>query len=292
MYRRLSELCRTPKIGFVAAALPLTRPVCLGIVMLARKELLPQVIELNFQAGQLYGCNAYLVFDADAWALIDIGYEETVDELLEVVRQCDFPFAQCAALIATHADVDHVQGLARLRSVLKKPTLAHPLSAKILRAGDPYASLAKIPAIDLDLDMPAVEIDREIGEGDVIEVGSLKLDVWHTPGHTPGSVSLRLKDVLFCGDLIYRDGCVGAIDAQHGSDIEAFVVSLRRILDSDVKWLAPSHGPCFAKNDDQLREVIARVESYRNRADFGACAKEWPLMDEWEREIVDGIGPT
>jgi len=259
--------------------------------MLARKELFPHVIELNFQAGQFFGCNAYLVFDGAYWALIDIGYEDTVEEMLEIIRQCDFPFANCVALIATHGDVDHVQGMARLKSVLKKPLLAHPLSAEILQSGDPYASLAQIPAKGVDLAMPAVEVDRTIDEGDVIEVGSLNLEVWHTPGHTPGSVSMKMNDILFCGDLVYRDGCVGAIDAQHGSDIEAFLSSLTRVLESDVTWLAPAHGPPFAKNDEQLRATIARVEGYRHLADFGACAVAWPLMDAWEREIADGIGP-
>jgi hypothetical protein len=43
------------------------------------------------------------------------------------------------------------------------------------------------------------------------------------------------------GDNIYRDGCVGAIDAHHGSDLPAFLRSLPRIRASDVSWLLPSH---------------------------------------------------
>ena len=53
------------------------------------------------------------------------------------------------------------------------------------------------------------------------------------------------------GDNIFRDGCVGGIDAHHGSDIPAFIESLQRIQESDVEWLLPSHGPAFP-NDHAL----------------------------------------
>ena len=54
--------------------------------MLQRKPIFPNVIEFNFQAGHVIGCNVYLVFDDNEWTLIDIGYEETVDEIIELIR--------------------------------------------------------------------------------------------------------------------------------------------------------------------------------------------------------------
>ena len=83
-------------------------------------------------------------------------------------------------------------------------------------------------------------------------VGKLELEVWHTPGHTDSQLSFRLGNLLFSGDNIYRDGCVGAIDAHHGSDIPAFIKSLKRIRASDVEWLLPSHGPIFRKDNALL----------------------------------------
>ena len=66
--------------------------------------------------------------------------------------------------------------------------------------------------------------------------------------------------LLFSGDNIYRDGCVGAIDAHHGSDIPAFIKSLQRIRESDVEWLLPSHGPIFRKDNALLDKAIERLE--------------------------------
>ena len=51
--------------------------------MLARKPIFPNVIEMNFQAGEMLGCCVYLVFDGSDWLLIDIGLEETVEEIVD-----------------------------------------------------------------------------------------------------------------------------------------------------------------------------------------------------------------
>nr|MBA3483017.1 MBL fold metallo-hydrolase [Pirellulales bacterium] len=115
--------------------------------------------------------------------------------------------------------------------------------------------------------------------------------VWHTPGHTDGQLSFRLGDLLFSGDNLFRDGCVGAIDAHHGSSIPDFIKSLKRIRASNVKWLLPSHGPAFRKDDALIDRTISRLEGYLHMADFGTCAIDWPLMDEWEQELVEGKLP-
>ena len=258
-----------------------------------RRPLFPNVIELNFQARRLLGCNVYLVFDADTneWVLIDIGFEDTVEDFIELIRELDFPFSQCRGLLATHADVDHIQGLATTKQLIKTTVAAHPLAAEALRTGDRIMTFAEITPQNISLEMPPVEVDRLLNEGDIVEVGSLKLEVWHTPGHTNSQLSFRMGDLLFCADNIYRDGCVGAIDAHHGSDIQAFIASLERIRESDVKWLLPSHGPIFRKNNDQINRTIARLETYLHMADFGTCAIDWPLMDQWEDEIADGKMP-
>ena len=259
--------------------------------MLARKEIFPNVIELNYQAGELLGCNVYLVFDGNEWILIDIGFEETVEDYIEVIRNIDFPLANCKTLVATHADVDHIQGLAKAKQLLGTTVTSHPLAVKPLESGDKLLTFAEITLQDIHLEMPPVKIEHTINDGDTLEVGNLKLEVWHTPGHTDSQLSFRMGEILFSGDNIYRDGCVGAIDAHHGSDIPAFIKSLERIRQSDVKWLLPSHGPIFRKDDAMLDKTIARLNTYLHMADFGTCAVDWPLMDEWEDEIVQGKLP-
>ena len=223
--------------------------------------------------------------------MIDIGYEETVDEIIQMIRDIDLPFSGCQGIIATHADVDHIQGLAKAKSILRCPVAAHPLAAEPLRSGDRMKTFALIEPQGIDMTMPPVEVERLIEEGDTIKVGDLQLDVWLTPGHTDSQLVFRLDELLFSGDNIYRDGGVGAIDAHHGSDIPAFIESLKRIRDCDATWLLPSHGPIFRKDNDLIDSALARLNEYLHRSDFGTCAIDWPMMDEYEDEIAAGKMP-
>ena len=259
--------------------------------MLERTPLFPHIIELNHQARRRISCSVYLIYDDNQWLLFDIGYEDAVDECIELIRQLDFPFSKCKTLLASHADVDHIQGLAKAKQILKTTVTGHPLSAKYLESGDKLATFAEITAQDIHLEMPPVTVEHLVDDGDRIAVGNLELEVWHTPGHTEGQLSLRMGNLLFSGDNIFRDGCVGAIDAHHGSNIPDFITSLKRIQASDVEWLLPSHGPVFRKDEAMIQQTIDRLEGYLHMADFGTCAIDWPLMDQWEDELVQGDLP-
>lgn len=259
--------------------------------MLQRTPLFPHVIELNHQARRRISCSVYLIYDENEWTLFDIGFEDAVDDIIELIRDLDFPFSKCKTLIASHADVDHIQGLAKVKQILKTTVTAHPVAAKHLESGDKLATYAEIEAQDIHLAMPPVTVEHRVKDGEIITIGNQKLEVWHTPGHTDGQLSLRMGNLLFSGDNIFRDGCVGAIDAHHGSSIPDFIKSLQRIQASDVEWLLPSHGPVFRKDNAHIARTIERLDSYLHMADFGTCAIDWPLMDEWEKELVAGKAP-
>lgn len=260
--------------------------------MLARREVFPHVIEMNYQARQRLGCSVYLIHNAGEWLLIDIGFEDTAEEIIELIRQMNFSLANCKYLVATHADVDHIQGMKRAQELLPSAaTVSHPLCQKVLAANDRVTAYAEISAQGISIDLPGIRIDRNIDEGEVLQVGELKLEVWNTPGHTPSQLSFRMGDLLFSGDNIYRDGCVGNIDAHHGSDIPDFITSLERIRDADVKWLLPSHGPIFRHDAKMIQKTIDRLTEYQHMADFGTCAVDWPLLDQWDDELLKGFDP-
>src|SRR5262249_14642981 len=210
--------------------------------MLPRKYLFPRVIEMIYQAGQRLGVNVYLIDGGSEFLLIDIGYLETVEEIVELIRKMDFNLSTCKMLVATHADADHIQGIARARDLLKTQVAAHPLSVEPLETGDEILTFATIKAQDFAIPMPPCKVDLQLNEGDMINVGSLRLEVWHTPGHTAGHLSFKMGNLLFSGDNIYKDSCVGAIDAHHGSNIPDFIKSLKRISEADAEFLLPSHG--------------------------------------------------
>jgi glyoxylase-like metal-dependent hydrolase (beta-lactamase superfamily II) len=210
---------------------------------------------------------------------------------MDLIREMDFSLSSCKLLIATHADADHVQGLARAKEILKAEVGAHPLSVAPLESGDEILTYASIKAQGIEIPMPPCKIDVLLNEGDVVTVGDVKLKVWHTPGHTAGQLSFKTGNLLFSGDNIYKDSCVGVIDAHHGSNIPDFLASLRRIQLDDAEFLLPSHGPVFRRDNRILQKAIDRLTEYQYMADFGTCAVGWPLLDEWEAEVSAGRMP-
>lgn len=256
--------------------------------MIERNYLFPGVIEMNYQARCRMGVNVYLIDGGTEYALIDVGFLAELTDVLELTRQMNFSLSACKLIVATHADVDHAQGLARAREILKCPIVAHPRSVQPLEQGDEILTYARIDAQGIQIPMPRCKIDQTIDEGDRLQIGNRTLEVWSTPGHTAGQLAFRMDHLLFSGDNIFRDGSVGVIDAHHGSNLVDFITSLERIRASDVQFLLPSHGPIFRKDDTLLGATIARLESYTHMADFGTCAVDWPLLDEYEEELAKG----
>ena len=256
--------------------------------MVERYYVFPGVIEMNVQARRRLGVNIYLIDGGSEYALIDVGFLDELSDVLELIRQMNFSLSACKMIIATHADVDHTQGLARAREVLKCKVAAHPKSVAPLLEGDEIMTYARIDAQNIRIPMPRCKVDLTIDEGEVLEIGDQRLEVWSTPGHTAGQLAFRMGDLLFSGDNIFRDGSVGVIDAHHGSNLADFIASLKRIRASDAIYLLPSHGPIFRKDNALIDATIARLETYSHMADFGTCALDWPLLDQWEEELALG----
>ncbi len=260
--------------------------------MVERRYVFPGVIEMNVQARRRLGVNIYLIDGGTEYALIDVGFLDELTEVLDLIRQLDFSLSACKYLIATHADVDHAQALSRARELFKCEVVAHPKSVAPLESGDEILTYARIDAQGIRIPMPPCKVDLRVDEGDLLKVGNLRLDVWSTPGHTAGQLAFRMGELLFSGDNIFRDGSVGVIDAHHGSSLPDFVASLRRIRACDARFLLPSHGPIFRKDDALIDQTIARLETYMHLADFGTCAVDWPLLDQWDEELAAGRIPA
>src|SRR3984893_7671337 len=139
--------------------------------MLQRRYLFPNVIEMNYQAGRRLGVNVYLIDGGGEVALIDIGFLDTVDEIVDMIRKMDFNLSSCKMLIATHADADHVQGIAHARELLKTKVAAHPLTVEPLETGDEIMTYATIKAQDFSIPMPRCKVDIVLNEAEDINVG-------------------------------------------------------------------------------------------------------------------------
>ena len=134
--------------------------------MIERKYLFPGVIELNLQAGRPLGVNIYLIDGGTECALIDVGQEETLDEVIELIRALDFPLSKCKLLIATHADADHVQALAAgpraAQGQDRRATRGAAAASEPANAVETYASIS---AQNFHIPMPPCKIDVKLERG-------------------------------------------------------------------------------------------------------------------------------
>lgn len=168
--------------------------------------------------------NCYLLADEEtgALAVIDPG-DDVTDAIL---RFCTDNGRDLRAIFLTHGHYDHVGGVNALRRKFPDvPVYLHPEDAGKDTQLLPTAQLGPLTLWR---------------EGDVVQLGSLQVEVLHTPGHTPGSVTLRCRDALFTGDTLFA-GSMGRTDFSGGNG-EDMMASLKRLgeLEGDFR-VFPGH---------------------------------------------------
>ena len=140
-------------------------------------------------------------------------------------------------IINTHGHFDHVSANKRLKEVTGAPILIHSLDAPML---DELSSSAAAWGFTAD---NSPKPDKELNDGDEVAFGHTTLKVIHTPGHTPGGISLYAPDFVFVGDTLFA-GSIGRTDFPGGS-FKALKESIRKklfVLGDHVKVYA-GHGP-------------------------------------------------
>ena len=147
------------------------------------------------------GCVSYVVHDDGAALVVDP--TQYIDEYLNLADDHDL---EIVGVADTHAHADHVSGARRLAGELDVPYYLHAE------------------------DTGALESVTTIADGDTLTVGDRALTVAHTPGHTPGSVSLHWDDVLLSGDTLFLDS-VGRPDLEDGRP-DAIRTAASRLFDS------------------------------------------------------------
>lgn len=145
----------------------------------------------------------------------------------------------CQTIINTHTHFDHVGGNTELKEATGAEILVHPAEAEWLKEAGEHARMFGVSGASSP---PA---DRTVDEGDVIEVGAIKLEVLHTPGHSPGSISLVIagEGKILVGDLVFS-GSIGRTDLPGGS-LDTLIDSVKTKLypfPDDTK-LYSGHGP-------------------------------------------------
>jgi glyoxylase-like metal-dependent hydrolase (beta-lactamase superfamily II) len=178
--------------------------------------------------------NCFLVWDDDVkkGIFIDPGAEPE-----KLMRTASFINVEIEGIYNTHAHIDHTGGVALIQNTLGIPFALHSADLFMLDGLPNQARMFGLPP------MEAPTVNRELAEGDTVQVGEYTGKVLYTPGHTPGGVSFLFDDVVFVGDTLFS-GSIGRTDLPGGS-MEQLMSSIQEkllVLDDDVKVMC-GHGP-------------------------------------------------
>jgi glyoxylase-like metal-dependent hydrolase (beta-lactamase superfamily II) len=178
--------------------------------------------------------NCYIIGCEETFcgAVIDPGGEGP-----RIVREIERSNLDVQYVLITHAHFDHIGGIADVIEATDARLALHPNERPLLETGG-GAAMFGLPV------EPAPQPDIELSQGQIIAVGTLKLEVLFTPGHSPGGVTFyeAAEGAAFDGDLLFSDG-IGRTDL-FGGDWETLMHSIKEVLFAlpDETIVYPGHG--------------------------------------------------
>lgn len=194
------------------------------------------MLVLMFTVGLLY-TNCYIVgcTKTKKALIIDPGFNKKA-EAESIMKEVNKKDLQIRYIVDTHGHPDHTAGNKIMKEAIDAPILIHEYDAPKLT--DTKKNLSRM----FGFNVASPPADKTLKEGDVIQVGEVRLKVLHTPGHSRGSISLLGQDAVFTGDTLFA-GSIGRYDFPDSSSKE-IVRSLKRLsMLPDHFRMYPGHGP-------------------------------------------------
>jgi len=176
-------------------------------------------VRVEQTADSRFGTNSYLVEDEATHDAVVIDSNLEPDLVIGIAKQRG---ARVKAILLTHTDIDHIAGLHELRMAFGPiPIAVHQAEKDVIEKGTPLRREFGPLATRLDNVTSLVD-------GEPYRAGSLEFEVLHTPGHSPGGVTLKIDRYLFTGDALFA-GSIGRSDFAN-SDGAALLEGIRSKL--------------------------------------------------------------
>ncbi len=205
-----------------------------------------------WQSMTTNNCNAYLI-EGPSRVLIDPGHRAQFEHVQQGLARLELSVNDIDLVICTHAHPDHLEAVPLFKDT---PTLFTLHETEWQWAATIGKQMSAAYGIDIDDFRP----DFFLKEG-TLALDGLELDIIHTPGHSPGSVTLYwpLQKALFTGDLVFKEG-LGRTDLP-GGDGSKLKQSIKGLKDLDVAWLLSGHGDVIS-GADKVKKNFEDVESF------------------------------
>lgn len=199
----------------------------------------------------------YLIDFAGELLLIDAGAGGSASQIIRNIEMLGLNPSSVSHIILTHCHIDHIGSAPFFRDKYGAKIVIHELDAKALETGDSIRTASNWYGTTF----PPTKIDRKLkGEQEILKFGEEELHCLHTPGHTPGSISVYLdragKRVLFGQDIH------GPFNKAFGSDISAWKKSMQTLLALEADILCEGHFGVYQPKN-KVRDYIERyLEEY------------------------------
>lgn len=198
---------------------------------------------LRFPIGQAYLWRD----DTGELTLVDSGHKDAAGEIEEAIRSLSYDPADLTRIVLTHCHRDHIGAAQELADRHGAEIVAHRLDAPVIRGEQPVPEPVlldwEVPLYEHGLTVPPApptRVDREVEDGDALGFGGAV--AVHSPGHTPGSLSIHLPrhGVLFTGDCVATLGQVmlGVFNTDRAEAISTF----RRLAALAPSTVCVGHG--------------------------------------------------
>jgi metallo-beta-lactamase class B len=168
------------------------------------KEQVPFRIFGNTYFVGTHGLSSVLITSPEGHVLIDGALPQSAPLIARHIEQLGFKISDVKLILSSHVHFDHVGGLAELQKMSGAKVMASDIAAPFLRSGTVDST---DPQFNHLPPYPGVSNVEALGKRNSVELGSLQLNVIHTPGHTPGGTSWRWKscEEQRCLNVVYSD---------------------------------------------------------------------------------------